>query len=235
MELINKNEKIFKPMCDILDKCNINNCIYLGDNSLDNEHHLFIDTTKLSYVNQQILYVMTTVYTDRFVYGNNLVDDMSMYSNVSKKDFANYRYVCFKIPRFESCFDDYTIGFFLEFANCFVKQEPFPVLENIYTKEEIERYNEYYRSGREDFQDICMTSTLGIDHPLRSNPNNVKATAKRFFDGQLVNSNKNSFKCINKNFTLTPTRALTNYNKYLFAKKKEEEVAKQKAKTPNNG
>ena len=34
MELINKEVKIFKPMCDVLDKCNINNCIYLILHSL---------------------------------------------------------------------------------------------------------------------------------------------------------------------------------------------------------
>lgn len=233
MELVSKELKIFKPMCNVLDKCNINSCIYLGDGIDTSEHHLFIDTSKLSFVNREILYVMSSVYTDRFVFGNELVDDMNLFFNVNKDSFNKYQYVCFKLPKFESCFDDYTMGFFLEFANCFVKQEPIPLLENVYTKEEMDRYKEYYQSGREDFQDICVISNLGNDHPFRNSPNHIKGTIKRFFDGEIVRSNKNSLKCINKNFTLTATRALTNYNKYCFEQKTS--GSKQKVKTTNDG
>ena len=44
--------------------------------------------------------------------------------------------VCFSIPDFGADLSDYTKGFFLEFANAFVCQEPIPLIKDIFTKEE---------------------------------------------------------------------------------------------------
>lgn len=236
MELISRNVEVLEPMVDILDKKNITNCIYYSDINPEYERRLFINVLRLSDVNKTILYTMAEVYTDSFTFGDALLDDKEQfvtYKGYNKKDnYAKHNLVCFSLPNFGSEYNDYTIGFFLEFANCFVKQEPIPVLDNIYTREEMDRYQEYHSSGREDFKDIALLVSLGKYHPLQNDKNAIRVKSVKFSDGMVVQSHGGKLNTINKNFSLTTDKALNNYSRYKLEKDKEEK-AKQKAKTTN--
>lgn len=238
MELVNKDIKIFGPMCDVLDKKNINNCIYYSKDNLEGEHRLFIDVSRLGLVNREILYTMADVFIDRFSFTDTLFDDKNLFSNYSglhKKDnFSKHSLVCFSIPDFGSEFNDYTKGFFLELANCFVTQEPIPVIKDLFTKEEMVRYNKYYSDGREDQKDISLVVSLGVSHPLRKDSREKAAARIYFSNGYVVNRNSSVTNGIHKQFSLTTDRALNNLKRYDLEKKKEE-LAKQKVKRPTNG
>jgi len=234
MELIKKDIKIFGPMYDVLDKKNITNCIYYSKDNLEGEHRLFIDVSRLSPVNREILYTIADVFTDRFSFTDTLFDDKNLfttYKGLHKKDnFLKHSLVCFSIPDFGVDLSDYTKGFFLEFANSFVCQEPIPVIKDVFTKEEFAKYNKYYQDGQEDYKDISLVVILGIDHPLRKEKD-AKATARIYFsNGYIVKRNSSVTNGIHKQFSLTPERALNNLKRYDLEKKKEE-LAKQKVKT----
>lgn len=238
MELINKDMKILGPMYDVLDKKNINNCIYFSKENLEGEHRLFIDVSRLSLVNREILYTMADVFIDRFSFTDTLFDDKSFfttYHGLNKRDnFRKHGLVCFSIPDFGVDLSDYSKGFFLEFANSFVMQEPVTELVDIYTKEEFARYNKYISDGREDQKDISFIVTLGQDHPLRKSKTEKMAARIYFSSGMVVNRNGSVTNGIHKQFSLTSDRALNNLKRYELEKKKEE-LAKQKVKRPNNG
>lgn len=238
MELIKKDIKILGPMYDVLDKKNITNCIYYSKDNLEGEHRLFIDVSRLSMVNRELLYAMADVFIDRFSFTDRLYDDKTYfktYHGLNKKDdFSKHSLVCFSIPDFGDDLSDYTKGFFLEFANSFVCQEPIPLIKDIFTKEEFDRYKKYHSDGREDQKDISMIVSLGIDHPLRKNKGEKAAARVYFNNGIVVNRNSSVTNGIHKQFSLTTDRALNNLKRYELEKKKEE-VAKQKVKNPNNG
>lgn len=240
MEIVNKNNvknKVLEPMIDVLDKKNIFNCMYYSDANSDYE--LVIDTSRLSFVNRNILYTMANVFVDCFGFGDNLTDDLSSFITYGdydkKKSFEKHRYSVFHMPNLGEEFNDYAIGFFLEFANCFVEQEPIPEMMNIYTAEEIKRIEHYHRNGCEDQKDIIIIAALGKTHPSRFNPNVVHSSLTYFSNGKIVKNH--GFKMtgiINKNFSLETTRAINNYNRYKIQKANGDK-AKIKAKTVYNG
>ena len=80
------------------------------------------------------------------------------------------------------------MGFFLEFSNCFVQQEPICLVENIYTKEEYERYKNYLSRGLEDKRNISVVVSLGKDNPLRNEESSLKVAADRFCGGEIVSN-----------------------------------------------
>mgnify|MGYP003398232959 CR=1 FL=1 len=234
MELISKENKVLAPMVEILDIKNINNCIYYSDINPENERRLFIDVSKLSFVNRTMLYAMAEVYMDTFSFGDVLVDSNEhfvKYTSYSRKDnYPKHNIVCFSLPNFGSEFDDYTTGFYLAFANCFVKQEPIPVMQDIYTKEEFDRYKEFYSGEREELQDIVFLVSLGKQNPLQNAKTALRIKSVKFRNGEVVSSHGGKLTTINKNFTLTTDKALSNYTRYNYEKEKAEK-AKQKAKT----
>lgn len=234
MELISKDVKVLAPMVEVLESKNINNCMYYSDLNPENERRLFIDVSRLSYINKTMLYAMAEVYMDTFSFGDVLFDSSESfvkYTGFNRKDnYPKHNLVCFSIPNFGSAFDDYTTGFYLELANCFVKQEPIPVMRDIYTKEEFDKYKEFYSTEREELQDIVFLVSLGNQNPLRNDKNAIRIKSVKFRNGEIVSSHGGKLNTINKNFTLTPDKALSNFTKYNFEKEKAEK-AKQKAKT----
>ena len=234
MELISKENKVLSPMVEILESKNINNCIYYSDFNPENERRLFIDVSRLSYVNKTMLYAMAEVYMDTFSFGDVLFDSSEQfvkYTGYGRKDnYPKHNIVCFSLPNFGKEFDDYTIGFYLEFANCFVKQEPIPVMKDIYTKEEFDKYKEFYSGEREELQDIVFLVSLGKQNPLQNAKTALRIKSVKFRNGEVVNSHGGKLTTINKNFTLTTDKALSNYTRYKYEKDKEAK-AKQKAKT----
>ena len=74
MELISKDVKVLAPMVEVLESKNINNCMYYSDLNPENERRLFIDVSRLSYINKTMLYAMAEVYMDTFSFGDVLFD-----------------------------------------------------------------------------------------------------------------------------------------------------------------
>ena len=227
MENIN-DVLVLKPLLDVCDGKNIYNCfIYEVDSS--NECRLYIDTSKLSFVNKSILYTIADVYYDLISFGDDPNYSFMTYRGRTRKRscFEKHKYACFHIPYFGEEFNDYTTGFFLELANCFVCQEPSLEIPDIFTKEEYERDKRYISKGMEDQKNISMVASLGKDNPLRKDENALRVAADRFCDGKIVSSHHVSVNVLNKNFTLTTDRALNNFKRYNASKERE---AKQKVK-----
>jgi len=237
MELINKNFRYLGHMFDVFDKKNMANCIYYSNNNLENKIKLFFDVSKLSFVNQNILYTIADVYTDMFSFGDNLVEDSNSFVTYNtqdrKKDFAQHRYCCFSFEDLGLDFNDYMIGFFLELANVFVEQEPVPTFEIVYTVEDNKRYDQYFKNAREDLKDINLIVSLGKEHPLQKDKKAKHAAIIKFSNGDIVKRHNTLSGVIAKNFSLTTNKAISNYNKYNFEKEKEEKI-KQKTKNTNN-
>ena len=224
---------ILKPMLDVFDKKNIYNCFsYEVDSS--NECRLYIDTTKLSFVNRSILYTIADVYYNIVSFGDDPSVSFVTYRGRGRKRsfFEKHRYACFHLPNFGEDFNDYMMGFFLEFSNCFVQQEPICLVENIYTKEEYERYKNYLSRGLEDKRNISVVVSLGRDNPLRNEESALKVAADRFCNGEVVSNLQVSTSVLNKNFTLDSNRALNNLKQYNLQKERESKN-KEKVKTPN--
>ena len=217
-----KDVLILEPMLDVFDKKNIYDCFnYEVDSS--NECRLYIDTTKLSFVNRSILYTIADVYYNLVSFGDDPSVSFITYRGRSRKRsfFEKHKYACFHLPYFGEEFNDYMMGFFLEFSNCFVQQEPICLVENIYTKEEYERYKNYLSRGLEDKRNISVVVSLGKDNPLRNEESSLKVAADRFCDGELVSNLQVSTSVLNKNFTLDTNRALNNLKQYNLQKERE--------------
>lgn len=227
MEHIN-DVVILKPMLDVCDNKNIYDCFkYEIDSSC--ECRLYIDTSKLSFVNRNILYAIADVYYNMISFGDDPNTAFITYRGRARKRsfFEKHRYACFHFPNFGEEFNDYMIGFFLEFANCFVTQEPVTLVKDVFTKEEFERYKKYISKGYEDQKNISLVVSLGKDNPLRNEETSLKVVADRFSNGELVPSHQVSCEVLNKNFTLTTDRALNNVKRYNATKEREAKV-KQK-------
>ena len=203
--------------------------MFLSSKNMHNECRLYIDTSKLSFVNKSILYTIADVYYNLVSFGDDPNYAFMTYRGRARKRscFEKHKFACFHIPYFGEEFSDYIVGFFLELANCFVSQEPFLKIPDIFTKEEFERYKKYISKGMEDRKNISMVASLGKDNPLRNDENALKVAADRFCDGEIVPSHQVSVNVLNKNFTLTADRALNNFKRYNATKERE---AKQKVK-----
>lgn len=221
---------ILKPMLDVFDKKNIYGCFsYEVDSS--GECRLYIDTTKLSFVNRSILYTIADVYYNIISFGDDPNTSFITYRGRGRKRsfFEKHKYACFHIPSFGDEFNDYMMGFFLEFSNCFVQQEPITLVKDIYTKEEYERYKNYLSRGMEDKKNISVVVSLGKDNPLRNEESSLKVAADRFCGGEIIPSLQVSVNVLNKNFTLDSNRALNNLKQY-NSQKERETKNKQKVK-----
>jgi len=231
MDTLN-NVLFLRPALDVFDSKNIYNCFKFEVDS-DNECRLYIDTSKLSFVNKNILYTIADVYFEIISFGDNPDAPFITYRGAGKKKsfFERHRYACFHIPNFGEDFHDYMAGFYLELANCFVQQEPFLELECVLTKDELQRYKKYIAKGREDQKNISLVVSLSKDNVLRNQPSTLKVAANRFSCGEIVPSHQVSLEVINKNFTLEADRSLNNVKKYNATKDRE---AKIKSKVSSN-
>jgi len=225
---------IIAPALDVLSEKNILSCLYSDDIIFEKECSLFIDTSKLSFVNKNILYTIADVYCNNFSFGNDLVDDLSMYYTYHGKDkrneFSKYRYACFHFPNYGDIHKKYMIGFFLEFANCFVEQEPFPLFENVYNDDLLERYYLYLKKGMEDKKKIVLLVSLGKDHPSKLLSDEVQAAIIKFDKGEIVPKHGKYPGVLSKDFCLTTERALVHHDRYVLKKNQKEKV-----KTKNEG
>lgn len=219
---------ILKPMLDVFDNKNIYDCFkYEIDSS--NECRLYIDTSKLSFVNRNILYTVADVYYNIISFGDDPNTAFITYRGKARKRsfFEKHKYACFHLPNFGEEFGDYMIGFFLELANCFVTQEPVTEVKDVFTKEEYERYKKYISKGYEDQKNISMVASLSKENPLRNDDNILKVAADRFSSGEIVPSHQVSCDVLNKSFTLDTNRALNNIKRYNSTKERETKI-KQK-------